>query len=560
MSAAVGVHLKEEKADDGGATRVDATTRRLTSMKITRTLALLGLAGTVVYATPAAAEPPAIVWAACSDAVTSTDRVPPEDVDRYRELVSTLQCGTLQVPLDYRRPYGKSITIGFTRLPAADRAHRQGSLAVNPGGPGGSAYTMPIDLTMSPTTAALHDTYDLIGMDPRGVGFSTRATCGDEPQQPSAARDEPKKLSAAALTGPNALTRDDALRIYNANVAMNQQCLAAFGEFLRQVTTENISRDLDAIRAGLGERRISFFGVSWGTWFGAVYRNLFPTHVDRMWIDSTAPPRFYGNEFALARQTATEDDANRMTQWLAQHDDIYHFGTTAAAVKTALLALEQSLNDHPRVFTDLPRPVDVIPVALSTAQPSPVWPLAALVLTELRDSQDGTPAPPHVKMVLGGGSDEEPPPPPPADAPQDFNDVMNHAAICNEDFGRRDFNTAWQTYQQLSALPLTGVLSGFDASCAGWLPVQPAVNLRRTNGSLILSGHRDEAVSIYPWTLQMRDAVGGTVLTVNDDVHGSVARTEDCSNLLVAYFRTGVLSSRQCEGTGENPDPSDVRG
>ncbi|MCP2329343.1 pimeloyl-ACP methyl ester carboxylesterase [Hamadaea flava] len=516
-------------------------------MNLTRTLALAGLAslaGAIVVAAPAAAEPPAIVWAACPDAVTNTDRVPPEDVDQYRALVSTLQCGTLRVPLDYRRPNGRSITIGFTRLPAADHAHRQGALAVNPGGPGGSGYLMPLELAMSPTTAGLHDTYDMIGLDPRGVGYSTRATC-EEPQ------------SLAAANRPDAPTRDEALEMYNAMVAGNRECLAHQGEFLRQVTTENISRDLDAVRAGLGERRISFLGVSWGTWFGAVYRSLFPARVDRMWIDSTAPPRFYGDQFITARSTATEAGADRMTAWLAEHDDVYRFGTTAAAVKAALLALEQSLTDHPRVFTDLPKPVDAMVVALSTAQPSPVWPLAALVMTELRDSHDGTPAPLHVKAVLGG-DDRGDDTPPPADAPQDFNDVMNHAAICNEDFGRRDFDTAWDTYQQLRELPLTGMLARFGADCAGWDPVRP-VNLRYSPGSLVLSGHRDESVSVYPWTIEMQHAIGGTVLTVNDDVHGSVPRTQDCSNLLVGYFRTGVLSARHCEGEGENPDPSEVR-
>jgi hypothetical protein len=286
-----------------------------------------------------------------------------------------------------------------------------------------------------------------------------------------------------------------------------------------------------------------------------------------MWIDSVAPTRYYGNEFLTARSEAQERDADRMTQWVAQHDDLYHFGATAAAVKAALLDLEQSFTDHPRTFTDLPDPIGGLEIALSTAQPSPVWPLAAIVLAELRDSHDGMPAPPHVKMVFGGRdssarsavrsfngaalSDE------PALPPEDFNEIMGHAAICNEDFGQRDFDTAWSTYQHLRTLPLTGALARFDAQCAGWDPVRP-VNLKHSNAALILSGHRDESVSVYPWTVQMRDAVGGTILTVHDDVHGSALQTEDCGGLIVGYFRTGVLASSHCEGEGENPDPSRV--
>lgn len=525
--------------------RADPT---LTVMNLMRTMALLGLAGAFVAAAPAAAAP-SVTWTACSDDVLSTDRVPPEDLDRYQALLSALQCGTVRVPLDYRRPRGRWITIGLTRLPAADRAHRQGSLAVNPGGPGGSAYLMPLDLAMTPTSAGLHETYDMIGMDPRGVGYSTRATC-EAPEALAGPSDDP--------------TREQALRFYADTVVKNQTCLAAQGDFLRQITTENIARDLDSVRAALGERRLAFLGVSWGTWFGAVYRNLFPEHVSRMWIDSVAPTRFYGDEFLTARSEAQERGADRMTQWIAQHDDVYHFGTTAAAVKAALLDLERSFTEHPRTFTDLPDPIGGAEIALSTAQPSPVWPLAAVILAELRDAQDGTPAPPHVKMVFGGRdsaavssfaraalSAE------PALPPEDFNEIMNHAAICNEDFGQRDFDTAWSTYQHLRTLPLTGALARFDAQCAGWNPVRP-VNLKHSNASLVLSGHRDESVSVYPWTVQMRNAVGGTILTVNDDVHGSALRTDDCGGLIVGYFRTGVLAASQCQGEGENPDPSDV--
>jgi pimeloyl-ACP methyl ester carboxylesterase len=95
-----------------------------------------------------------------------------------RALLARTDCGTVQVPLDYRRPSGTKVTVAISRLRATDQRHKLGSMAVNPGGPGGSGYLMPHELALtSPQFAALAEKYDLIGFDPRGVGYSTRAAC-----------------------------------------------------------------------------------------------------------------------------------------------------------------------------------------------------------------------------------------------------------------------------------------------------------------------------------------------------------------------------------------------
>jgi pimeloyl-ACP methyl ester carboxylesterase len=390
------------------------------------------------------------------------------------------------------------------------------------------------------TDAHLNDHYDLIGFDPRGVGYSTKADC---PQAPGVSRP----------AGP--VTEAVARQAYDNMVRDNQACSSLDPAFLRGLTTANVARDLDSVRAALHEHKISFLGVSWGTWLGAVYRSLFPGRVDRMWLDSTAIPNPRLDAFEQGRAAATARDFSRMAAWIAQHNDTYGFGTTAAQVKTALTQLQQSYDASPRQFTDLPKSLDGTTIAGVASTPSQSWSLAAQVLKEMRDATGPT-APPAVKQAFGrkgGGT------PPPAGAPEQSNRTMNRAAFCNEDTGPRDFDSAWAAYQRrLADFPVTGQGSRFTPSCAGWtLPPQPT-RLRHNGGSLVMSGHRYESVSPYEWTTEMRAAIGGTVFTVDDDEHGSVLFVPDCAAKLVTYFETGTPGARGCQGApgpGE-PEPA----
>jgi hypothetical protein len=119
-----------------------------------------------------------LTWQECpdySDDVLRSRGLRDGDFAEFRRLLARTECGTLSVPQDYRDPSGKQITIALTRLRATDPRRRLGSLAVNPGGPGGSGYLMPIELVMTDTE--LNGRYDLIGFDPRGVGYSTKSNC-----------------------------------------------------------------------------------------------------------------------------------------------------------------------------------------------------------------------------------------------------------------------------------------------------------------------------------------------------------------------------------------------
>ncbi|GIJ50385.1 tripeptidyl aminopeptidase [Virgisporangium aliadipatigenens] len=500
---------------------------------------LLAGAALAVAAPPASAgqQVPPVAWQSCPAYSEETLRMmaPQERQAQLRELLGRLQCGTVSVPLDYRIPHGQQITVALTRLKARDQAHRLGSMALNPGGPGGSGYLMPVDVLMrGDSTAGLNEHYDLIGFDPRGVGYSTKVNCA------------PGERVEAPAPGP--LTEAAARRIYDAQVAELRACGRSDPAFLGRLTTANVARDLDRIRAGLGESRLHFLGISWGTWLGVVYRTLFPQQVGRMFLDSVAIPRFDIPAFEKGRLEAGERNAAvRLTAWLAANNDTYGLGATADEVRATIIALRASYDANPRRFTDLEEPIDGRFIATAAAQSAPVWPLVGQILKELREATGPT-APPTVKEVLG---DDGPGQAPPADAPERQNRTMNKAAFCNEDPSRADFDTAWATYQRnLAQNPLTGRTLRFSAGCAGWpLPVQ-AFRIKPGGGSLVLSGHRWETPSPYEWTLQTRTIVGGRVYTVDDDVHGSALR--ECTGDIIGFFDTGRIDGG-CTGV---PVPS----
>jgi pimeloyl-ACP methyl ester carboxylesterase len=345
----------------------------------------LGLT-TLVPGTPAAAAAekpgPAVTWKPCPAYSDEALRamVPPDRLDRFKSLLARQECGTVSAPLDHGRPHGRQITVALTRLKAQDQAHRLGSLALNPGGPGGSGYLMPVQLLTMGEATELNQRYDLIGFDPRGVGYSTSMNCPPPGGDPG-----PRPV------GP--VTEAAARHQYDLQAQANATCGRTDPAFLGRLTTADVARDLDRIRLGLGERKLNFLGVSWGTWLGVVYRSQFPAAVGRMFLDSVAIPRFSLVAFEKGRAAAAERNALRMAAWIARHHDVYGFGTTPQQVRAAIIALRADYDADPRRFTDVEMPLDGEIIALSATQDAPVWPLAGQVLKELRDATGPT-APP----------------------------------------------------------------------------------------------------------------------------------------------------------------------
>jgi pimeloyl-ACP methyl ester carboxylesterase len=200
----------------------------------------------------------------------------------YRQKVDWRPCGKLScaqvvVPISYADPAAGSIRIAVDKIAATGPARRIGSLLVDPGGPGASGVEFVAGSQEAFETLATR--YDIIGFDPRGMGLSNPVTCLDG-----------KQMDAYLATDFNPATTKQAIRTLQAVKRYADSCLAGTGPLLAQVGTQNVARDLDVIRGALGDAKLDYLGISYGSYIGQEYARLFPGRVGRMVLDSVDNP------------------------------------------------------------------------------------------------------------------------------------------------------------------------------------------------------------------------------------------------------------------------------
>ncbi|GAB2812460.1 alpha/beta hydrolase [Streptomyces daliensis] len=255
-------------------------------------------------------------------------------------LAKPIQCGYVTVPVDYAKPDGKTIDIAVDRARSTGgKDERQGSLVYNPGGPGGSGMRFPARITSkNPLWTKTAKAYDFVGFDPRGVGHSAPISCMDPQEFVKAPKMDPVPDDEADKRAQRKLAREYA-----------EGCAERSGDLLPHMTTPNTARDLDVIRAALGDKKLNYLGVSYGTYLGAVYGTLFPDHVRRMVVDSVVNPSrekiWY--EANLDQDVAFETRWQDWTKWVAQHDDVYGIGDTPAKVQRQWEKLRATAKKQP---------------------------------------------------------------------------------------------------------------------------------------------------------------------------------------------------------------------
>ncbi|WP_254885945.1 alpha/beta hydrolase [Streptomyces sp. NA02950] len=244
---------------------------------------------------------------------------------------ASYQCATIKVPLDYGRPDGKKVNLAISRLKTSTAAERRGVLLVNPGGPGGTGVGMPLSLA-SELPTSVKKRYDLVGFDPRGVGESSPVSCGLTDSEQNWER--PYRAEKFAKDVKWART-------------FAEKCDAEEGDRLRHITTRNTARDMDVIRAALGEKKISYLGYSYGTYLGAVYTQLFPRHADRFVLDSAVDPARIWRGMIQIWAEGAEPAFTRWSKWTAQRHGTYKLGRTPQAVRKTFWGLVAKADRKP---------------------------------------------------------------------------------------------------------------------------------------------------------------------------------------------------------------------
>jgi pimeloyl-ACP methyl ester carboxylesterase len=285
------------------------------------------------------------------------------------------QCASASVPKDYGVPEKGKIRLALTRLPATDQQHRIGSLFVNFGGPGGDA----VDTLQAKKGLfhSLNDRFDIVGFDPRGVGQS-------KPSIDCKANQETQGIYRQPFTTPENL---DVNALIHKDKAYIRRCLDLNRGILPYVSTANVARDMDVLRAAVGDEKLTYLGFSYGTFLGATYESMFPTHYRALVLDGAVDADQYINrptESLQEQSAAFERALSRFFLACAAHKDVCPFGGDDPG--RAFDDLVGSLNAQPLPATGSdPRPVDgqdALVAANLATYAKQRWPMLAAALTQ----------------------------------------------------------------------------------------------------------------------------------------------------------------------------------
>ncbi len=445
------------------------------------------------------------------------------DADAEAFANDTFECARLEVPLDYENPGGRTAQIALLRIPATGTPI--GSLLLNPGGPGISGMIYAPFIAAILGEHPITKQFDLIGFDPRGVGASTPALdCFTD-----AEREAEMTLSTLnSGLGDGITTENETRQLY-------EQCAERSGgeDVLAHVGTRDVVRDMDVLRAVLGDEQLNFLGQSYGTRLGAVYAETFPQNVRAMVLDGAIDPTTTTIELRLGQFGGFQRSFENMAAFCAQSTDC-PLGTDSEQATAIFQQMLQPLINQPIVTTDgreltYTGALDGIVVLLYSEAG---WPTLIQGLAELRDGRGDT------LLLLRDAANQRN-----TDGSYGNAYEANLAINCLDEERR---TPEQETEMELSIFEVASFMDTgrpIEARnvCEHW-PVQPtlgypyAQNIEGLPTTLIVSVTRDPATP-HSGGISLAETLGGYLLTVEGEQHGvALTGNNACVNDIVADY------------------------
>ncbi|MBD0672439.1 alpha/beta hydrolase [Streptomyces sp. CBMA156] len=465
-------------------------------------------------------------------------RTGPEDSAGAELDAAGAHCTEITVPLDYRHPDGRTLSVALSRLPAADPAHRLGTLLYNPGGPGVPARHLALALRQA--SPALGARYDIVGMDPRFVGASTPLDCGWPGSGPGSA-------------GPTRVTFDRSAELAKD---LATRC-APYRAMLPHASTRNTARDTDLVRGVLGEPTIAYLGSSYGSYLGEVYLQMFPERVGRAVLDAALDPDRFGPDLTATQGPAMDAALTAWAGWAAGHDDRHHLGATTAEVLTAVERLRLAAERAPLAVGTHRVDARALPQVLwtvSAGDDSAVYTEFADLVRVLLDAAEGRTADPTalLEAVLTG-----------LEAPDTGGAAaVQNAIMCVDRAASSDPLAYYRDVQaHRTDEPLFGPLTRNLTPCTFW-PAQPAEPPTRVRNAVpvLLVGADGDPAATYPGQLSAHRALTGSrLVTLRGAFHhtayaGLFAPRDACVDAAVDhYLLDGVLPAQDADCPATRP-------
>ncbi|MDC5696278.1 alpha/beta hydrolase [Intrasporangium calvum] len=439
------------------------------------------------------------------------------------------QCADLTVPIDYAKPSGGDIEIKVLKVPARNQGKRLGSLVVNPGGPGASGvdYATAADQIVGPS---VRSTFDVVGFDPRGVGQSAPIDCLDD-----------KDLDEFLGTDPTPDNPAEQRGLLEAATGMAEGCERNNPELVAHVGTADAARDMDVLRAALGDDHLNYLGKSYGTFLGSTYADLFPGRVGRFVLDGVVPPDLTSAQLAEGQARGFELATRAYVEDCVSEGDCPLGGSVDAGmewIRGFLADLDQNpLPTGDPAVPELTEAWGSLGLAVAMYDQG-AW---GILTDAIREAESGSGA--SLMALANSYADRAP--------GGGYSGNMMEAIFAVNCLDRPDSPdlATYEGYEKdfAEVAPTWGPFLAWGSLACGVWPVKGdnpphRITAEGSNPIVVVGTTRDPA-TIYEWSKQLRDQLANAVLvSLDGDGHTAYTRGSQCiDDALDAYFVKGTV-------------------
>jgi len=477
-----------------------------------------------------------LLVSACSSGTPSPSTLSPyyEQKLNWRTCgVPGFECATMKAPLDYAKPASGDIRLAVARKKATGPGKRLGSLLVNPGGPGGSAIDYLQAYAGAGYPAEVRARYDIVAVDPRGVSRSEPVECLTG-----------RQMDAYTQTDTTPDDQEETEQLVDAYKKFAEGCGRHSPDLLRHVSTVEAARDMDILRAALGDEKLTYVGASYGTFLGATYAELFPDRAGRLVLDGAIDPALTARKLNEEQTAGFETAFQSFSKDCVRQSDcpLGGAGTSPDEIGENLKAFFQQLDETPiptgdpdgRKLGEALATTGVIAAMYDETQ----WPQLREALTLAMKTKNG-----EGLLALSDSYYER-------DADGKYANMMYANAAVNCLDLPAAFSTPDQVEKALPAFekasPVFGEGLAWASLNCGYWPVRATGEPRRIEAKgaapiLVVGTTRDPATP-YPWAQSLASQLASaTLLTYVGDGHTAYGRGSDCIDSAInSYLLQGT--------------------